>query len=51
MNLRLLIALVVLAAIVLAIVGWTVEGLRWLLRGRSAAPRVRVAIVSPRKAV
>ncbi len=36
MNLRLLIALVVLAALVLAVAGWTVEGLRWLLGGRSA---------------
>ena len=43
MNFRLLIALVVVAAIALAVVGWTVQAVRWVLsRGRSAA-RLRLA--------
>jgi hypothetical protein len=43
MNFRLLIALVVVAAIALAVAGWTLEAARWLLsRGRSAA-RLRLA--------
>ncbi len=42
MQLRLLIALVVVAAIVLALAGWTVEGIRWLFGGGSAK-RARLA--------
>jgi hypothetical protein len=36
MNLRLLIALVVVAAITIALAGWAVQGIRWVFGGRSA---------------
>jgi hypothetical protein len=42
MKLRLLITLVVVAAITLALAGWAVQGVRRLLGG-SSARRVRVA--------
>ena len=33
MKLRLLIGLVLLAALAIAVAGWTVDGVRWLLGG------------------
>jgi hypothetical protein len=42
MNLRLLIVIVVIAAIVVALAGWAVQGVRWLL-GESASRPPRVA--------
>ncbi len=43
MELRLLIGLVVLAAVTLAGAGWTVEGVRWLLGGPIGRPRLASA--------
>jgi hypothetical protein len=42
MNPRLVIVLVVVAAIVLALAGWAVQGIRWLLGGW-APRRTRLA--------
>ena len=44
MKLRLLITLVVLAAIALALVGWAVQGVRWVASGApSRRPRLAAA--------
>lgn len=44
MNLRLLIAAVVVAAIVIALAGWAVQGVRWLFGGwTSRRPRLATA--------
>jgi hypothetical protein len=43
MNLRLLIVLVVIAALFLALGGWAVDGVRWAVRGGWLPRRVRVA--------
>jgi hypothetical protein len=44
MNLRLIIMLVVIAAVVLALAGWAVQGIRWALGGGSARrPRLATA--------
>jgi hypothetical protein len=43
MNLRLIIVLVVLAAILLALGGWAVDGARWVVRGGWIPRRERVA--------
>ena len=42
MNLRLLIALVVIAAITIALAGWAVQGIRWVV-GASYGRRPRLA--------
>jgi hypothetical protein len=42
MKTKLLISLVVAAAITIALAGWAVQGLRWTLSGRSAR-RARLA--------
>jgi len=44
MSLRLIIVLVVVAAIALALAGWAVQGLRWIFRGAPARrPRLATA--------
>ena len=43
MKLRLIIGLVVVAAITLALAGWAVQGIRWVVRGSSARPRLATA--------
>jgi hypothetical protein len=42
MNLRLLIVLVVVAAILIALAGWAAQGVRWLVGG-SVRRRARLA--------
>ena len=46
MSLRLIIVLVVLAAILIALAGWTVDGARWVVRGGWLPRRARVAPAS-----
>jgi hypothetical protein len=43
MKLRLLFALIVVAAITLALAGWAVQGIGWALGGGSSARRARLA--------
>jgi hypothetical protein len=44
MKLRLLIALVVVAALALALAGWAVQGIRWVAAGGSSRrPRLAAA--------